>query len=157
MAAASGRELILEAVKDRLAEIKEASGYHTTPVWVKREMPLALGELEVNQMPALYVIDGLEEREAQPSQQVECVFHISIHGYTYEPVRGSTELNQLLRDVKECLQAQAALGAGNWESGRGQGVRALIESVETDFDRETGHAVFVADLVVHYREPLVLA
>ncbi|MBU1173291.1 MAG: hypothetical protein KKD44_27305 [Proteobacteria bacterium] len=156
MALDSGRELILEAVKTQLATISQAAGYHTTPVAVLREMPPAIGELEVGQLPALYVIDGTEEREHLPCQQVTCRFHVALHGYTYEPTMGSTEINQLLRDVKKCLQEQTAINIATWESGRGTAELALLETIEMGFSRESGHAAFVADLVVRYREPLTL-
>ena len=157
MAADSGRELILEGVKDRLAEISKARGYGTSPVTVKRELPAAFGELSVGQLPALFVWDGDEDIEAELSRRVSCVFEVEVRGIVYEPAGGSKELNRLIRDVKKALLQATYLDIGAWESDKGHAERVWVSHITCHADRASRQAMFISTVRVEYREPMTLS
>jgi len=156
-----GRELILEAIKARLLLIDRDQGYHSTKPTVHRDglTDEWLGALDSQTLPALFIEDGDETIGHNVAQHFSNEFQVIIRGYVHarQPNEVSTVLNRLLHDTKRTLQAVQALGAGTWQSGKGQ-VTQIAYEITSDISAggNPHFGGFVMTLTIKYREPEVL-
>ena len=140
------REQVLAALKELLEEVTTGNDYNTD---MGNNVNLGLrAPLEENDLPAMVVMEGVENVQAEPLTKNTCFLPVMVHGYTtYDNDDDGTWSqigNKMIADIVKIIGTDTTLGGLVVDIEPGQ-------RTNEDPEGETKVQAVQVDFVIQYR------